>query len=651
MISVNNVGVYFGGQTLFDDVSFMINQGDRIGLVGKNGAGKSTLLRLISGEDVPNSGQVDKAKEVTIGYLTQDLDFDDTRTVIEEAESVFKEIKRIEHELEEIKTHLEETTDHASKNYLDMLDRLHDLENRFVHLDGNNYKQEIGKVLVGLGFDKKDFDKQTSTFSGGWRMRIELAKILLQKPDVILLDEPTNHLDIESIMWLEKWLRGYSGAVVLVSHDRTFLDTVCNRTIEIMGGKINDYKASYSKFMVLREERIIKQQQAKKNQDKYIEQTKELINKFRAKKNKAAFAQSLIKKLDKLEIIEVESVESSAMRLKFPPAPSSGKITLVAEHINKSYGEKEVLKDINLELVKQDRIAFVGKNGEGKTTFAKIIADNLQHEGKIELGHNVKVGYYAQNQSDLLEDDITVLKTIENAATQESSSSVRKLLGSFLFSGDAVEKKVKVLSGGERARLALCKLLLEPVNLLVMDEPTNHLDMQSKDILKSAMLAFDGTLIIVSHDRDFLQNLTKKVYEFKNHNIKEYIGDINSFLKERNLSDFNELEDLQLKNSNKVEAKSTSNKKVSYKQNKQLQKKIRMHQNRSKKLENEITELENKLKGFDEQLADPLKFKELSAQNGFFEVYEKDQNRLKALETEWEKVQTELEAVRNDTNS
>lgn len=645
MISANNISVYFGGQELFDNVSFMVNKGDRIGLVGKNGAGKSTLLRILSGEQSPNEGSISTPNESTLGYLRQDLEFEEGRTVQEEAELAFKEIKELEQKINAINFEMSERTDYESDAYMQLITDLNELNERFGLLGGYTIQSDMSQVLLGLGFELDDFSRQTNEFSGGWRMRLELAKILLSKPDVLLLDEPTNHLDIESIVWLEGWLKSYAGAVVLVSHDRTFLDAVTNRTIDLILGKANDYKASYSKYVELRKDRQEKQIQSKKNQDKEVKQTKMLIEKFRAKKSKAAFAQSLIKKLDKMDVIEVEQDETASMHFKFPPAPHSGKVTLKVNNVAKSYDELEVLKGINLLLERGEKIAFVGKNGEGKTTLAKVIVDAISYEGDVEYGHQVKMGYYAQNQSELLDENKTIIEVIEDAADEQSRPRVRDMLGSFLFSGDAAQKKVKVLSGGERARVALCKLLLEPVNLLIMDEPTNHLDMVSKDILKKALNKYDGTLIIVSHDRDFLQGLTQKVYEFKEQNIKEHLGDIHDFLNAKKVADFKQFE---LENKQKATTKKTqdSENKISYQERKQLDKDIKKTSNKVKSLERSVEALENELKELDTELAQPDRYKELSSQAGFFESYQDKQKQLEQHMMEWEEQLELLEKLK-----
>lgn len=635
MISANNISVYFGGQELFDNVSFMVNKGDKIGLVGKNGAGKSTLLKILSKEQVPNNGSISTPNESTVGYLKQDLDFEDGRTVQAEAEQAFSEIKKLERDIESINVEISQRQDYESDEYMQLLTQLNDLNERFGMLGGYTIQSEMSQVLLGLGFQITDFARLTNEFSGGWRMRLELAKILLSKPDVLLLDEPTNHLDIESIVWLEQWLKNYEGAILLVSHDRAFLDAVTNRTIELIFGKANDYKASYSKYIELRKERQEKQIQSKKNQDKQIQQTKMLIEKFRYKKNKAAFAQSLIKKLDKMDLIEVEQDETMSMHFRFPPAPHSGKVTLKANDISKSYDKLEVLKGLNLLIERGEKIAFVGKNGQGKTTLAKIIANTISFHGEVEYGYQVKVGYYAQNQSDLLDENKSILEVVDEAADEQNRPRVRDMLGAFLFGGDNVQKKIKVLSGGERARVALCKLLLEPVNLLIMDEPTNHLDMQSKDILKTALNNYDGTLIIVSHDRNFLQGLSQKVYEFKDKNIKEYLGDINDFLEQKELNDFKQFE-TQNARTKTVEKSTASENKMSYNAKKQLDRDIRKATNRIGKLEKQVDVLENELKQLDAQLAQPETFKELSSQNGFFESYQQQQSELNKRISEWE---------------
>jgi ATP-binding cassette subfamily F protein 3 len=646
MISANNISVYFGGQELFDDVSFMVNKGDRIGLVGKNGAGKSTLLRILSGEQKANEGSISTPNESTIGYLRQDLEFEEGRTVQEEAEQAFQEIKKLEQQITAVNLEMSERTDYESDGYMQLITDLNDLNERFGMLGGYTIQSEMSQVLIGLGFQLDDFERQTNEFSGGWRMRLELAKILLSKPDVLLLDEPTNHLDIESIVWLEGWLKNYSGAVVLVSHDRAFLDAVTNRTIDLILGKANDYKASYSKYVELRKDRQEKQIQSKKNQDKEIKQTKMLIEKFRAKKSKASFAQSLIKKLDKMDLIEVEQDETASMYFKFPPAPHSGKVTLKVSNASKNYDDLQVLKGVNLMLERGDKIAFVGKNGEGKTTLAKMIVDAIKYDGEIEYGYQVKVGYYAQNQSELLDENKSIFEVVEDAADEHSRPRVRDMLGSFLFSGDTVQKKVKVLSGGERARVALCKLLLEPVNLLIMDEPTNHLDMVSKDILKRALRNYDGTLIIVSHDRDFLEDLTEKVYEFKDKNIKEYLGDINDFLKEKKVQDFTQFE-LENKQKSKVKKSDDSANKQTFNERKQLDKDIRKLSNKVGQLERAVERLEKELKELDEELANPERYKELSSQKGFFESYQDKQNELNENMSSWEESLERLEELKH----
>jgi ATP-binding cassette subfamily F protein 3 len=622
----------------------MVNKGDKIGLTGKNGAGKSTLLKVLARDLTPNNGNVSVPNGIVVGFLRQDLEFEDGRTVLEEAQTSFEFLNDVEIRMNEANKQLTERTDYESDAYLDIINEFNVLEERFRMAGGHDTAAEISQVLSGLGFSQYDFERQTTEFSGGWRMRIELAKILLMKPELLLLDEPTNHLDIESIMWLERWLKNYSGAVVLVSHDRLFLDASTNRTIEVAFSKINDYKASYTKYLTLREDRVEKQIQAKKNQDKYIEETKILINKFRAKKNKASFAQSLIKKLDKLEIIQVEQEDVARMQFRFSPAPHSGKMSLEVKNVSKSYGDLNVLDKINLEIVRGDKLAFVGKNGEGKSTLAKMIVKELDFTGDIQLGHQVKMGYYAQNQAEFLDENLTVLETIEQAATEDTAGRVRSILGSFLFSNDEVKKKVKVLSGGERARVALCKLLLEPYNLLVMDEPTNHLDITSKELLKKALNNYDGSLIVVSHDREFLQGLTQKVYEFKNQNIKEYVGDIDTFLSEKDLENFKELESSQKEQKKTKHDKSVDQ--LSYADQKNQQKKLKKLQNRISKLEKQIEILDKSQKQIDADLAIPEKFSVLSKKEGFFAEYENNQLRLQELEVEWAQAAEQFEAIK-----
>ena len=646
MISVNNISLYFGGQSIFNEVSFVVNKTDKIGLVGKNGAGKSTLLKILSNEQNLNNGNISSPNEIKLGYLKQDLDFVDGKTVLEDAQSAFTEINKLEKRLEYFNIQFNKRTDYESQEYLELINQFNETEERFRLLGGHEINSEISQVLNGLGFSQYDFCRQTSEFSGGWRMRVELAKILLKKPDILLLDEPTNHLDIESIIWLERWLKNYNGAIVLVSHDKQFLDSITNRTIEIAFGKINDYKSPYSKYLDLRQDRIQKQIQAKKNQEKYIKETQDLINKFRAKKNKAAFAQTLVRKLEKLEIIDVEKEDLGRVNFRFPPAPHSGKVSLSLKNIGKKYDDLIVLENVDLEIVKCEKIAFVGKNGEGKSTLAKIIVNEIDFSGCLVLGHQIKVGYYAQNQAEFLDDSKTILETIYDAADESTSPKVRNILGSFLFSDDTVDKKIKVLSGGERARVALCKLLLEPVNLLVMDEPTNHLDIKSKELLKQALVEYDGSLIIVSHDREFLQGLTKKVYEFKDRNIKEYLGDINHFLKEKKIENFKQLEASQLKQKQKTKKGDSANK-ILYQEKKEKDRKIKKISNQINKLEKQIDIMEKELKEIDFLLINPDKFKEISKNQDFFTEYEKKQQNLKDSEKKWENLNLQLESLKN----
>lgn len=625
MLNVHNLSVSFQGEYLFEEVAFMLNAGDRVGLIGKNGAGKSTMLKLLSRELKPDSGTIAADKDVRIGFLKQDIDFVKGRTILKEAYQAFGEIKTLEQKLDDIHHQIETRTDYESESYHNLLDMLSDYTHRFDLIGGYQYQGETEKVLLGLGFQRSDFDKLTDSFSGGWRMRIELAKLLLQNNDILLLDEPTNHLDIESIIWLEQFLTTYSGAVVIVSHDKMFLDNVTNRTIEISVGKIYDYPKPYSKFLELRQEIREQQLASQKNQEKKIQQTEKLIEKFRAKASKASMAQSLIKKLDKIDRIEVDEEDNAVMNVRFPVSVTPGKVVLEIDDVSKSYGEKEVLSHVSLLVERGSKIAFVGQNGQGKTTLAKMIIGETAYQGTIKLGHNVQLGYFAQNQADYLDGELTVLDTMFHAADDTNRMKIRDILGSFLFRGDEVDKKVKVLSGGERNRLALAKMLLSDFNVLVMDEPTNHLDIKSKNVLKKALQQFEGTLIIVSHDRDFLQGLTDKVYEFKNKNIKEYLGDIDFYLEQRAVANFREME--QQKETLFAPTKAAANaEKLSFEQQKQQ----KAAQNKLNKIENQIAALEEELKQMDVQMG-------LGVQsNDYYKEYEQKKKMLEELMTEWE---------------
>lgn len=635
MLNVHNLSVSFMGTDLFSGITFKLNKGDRIGLIGKNGAGKSTLLKVLSKDIETSGGTMAFDKDIRMGFLRQDIDFVAGRTILEEAYQAFVEIKEIEVKLDEINTQLATRTDYESDGYSQLIIDLTDYTERYELLGGYNYQGDTEKILQGLGFQREDFDKLTDTFSGGWRMRIELAKLLLQNNDILLLDEPTNHLDIESIIWLENFLKGYSGAIVLVSHDKMFLDNVTNRTIEISLGQIYDYKKPYSEFLVLRGEIKEKQLQAQKNQEKEIKQKQHLINKFKAKASKASMAQSLMKQLDKVELIEVDQDDNQAMSLRFAISKDPGKIIIEAENLSKSYGDKHVLSNVDLLIERNSKIAFVGQNGQGKSTLAKMMVNEIPFEGNLKLGHNVEIGYFAQNQSEHLPPEKTVLEIMEDAATDGNRMRVRDMLGSFLFGGDAVDKKAKVLSGGERNRLALCKLLLAPFNVLIMDEPTNHLDIASKNVLKQALNQFNGTLIVVSHDRDFLQGLTSTVYGFKDKVIKEYLGDIDYFLEQHKIENLREAEKRTV-----VKVDKTSNKSAAKQGSRAQEKDLKKLNNKLSRIETEIADLEKEIKKIDLELAQ--NYDEVSSQPNFFEKYKGKKAALDALMADWEKIEGQI---------
>ncbi len=636
MLNIHNLTVSFGGEDLFSKITFKLEKGNRVGLVGKNGAGKSTLLKVISGDIENDGGTLALEKEVKIGFLRQDIDFVQGRTILEEAYQAFEEIVDLESKLAQINEELATRTDYESDYYTQLILDLDTVSTRYELLGGYNYQGDTEKILQGLGFQRTDFDKLTDTFSGGWRMRIELAKLLLQKNDILLLDEPTNHLDIESIIWLENFLKSYAGAIVLVSHDKMFLDNVTNRTIEISLGKIYDYKKPYSQYLVLRQEIREKQLQSQKNQDKEIKAKQQLIEKFRAKANKASMAQSLIKQLDKVERIEVDVEDNAVMNVKFGVSKQPGKVVVETKALSKSYGDKQVLSDVNLLIERSAKIAFVGQNGQGKSTLAKMMVNEIDYDGAIKLGHNVEIGYFAQNQAEYLDGEKTLLATMEDAANDGNRMRVRDMLGSFLFGGDDVEKKVKVLSGGERNRLAICKMLLSPFNVLIMDEPTNHLDISSKNVLKKALQQFEGTLILVSHDRDFLQGLTDKVFGFKDKVIKEYLGDIDYFLEEHKLENLREAE-----KKTKVHMPKSS-KKEAHSLNRQQEKALKQLKNKLSKIENEISTVEKEILNMDAELSE-------ASESGmptvsFFEKYQEKKDLLELLMEDWGALDDEVGA-------
>lgn len=641
MISVEGLTVEFGGFTLFDDISFVVNKKERIALVGKNGAGKSTMLKTFAGLQAPTRGNISYPKDITIGYLPQHMTLKEGNTVFEEASLAFEHIQKMEAELEEVNKQLAERTDYESEAYHNLIEKSTYLHEQFLMAGGTNFQAEIEKTLIGLGFTRTDFERPTSEFSGGWRMRIELAKLLLQRPDVLLLDEPTNHLDIESIQWLENFLATRANAVVLVSHDRAFLDAVTQRTIEISLGRIYDYKVPYSKYVELRKEHREQQMRAFENQQKQIQKTEDFIERFRYKATKAVQVQSRIKQLDKLERLEVDDEDNAMLSLKFPPAPRSGSYPVIAENVEKSYGDHLIFKDVTLTINRGDKVAFVGKNGEGKSTLVKCIMGETDFKGKLELGHNVKIGYFAQNQAQLLDEDKTVFETIDYVAVGDIRTKIRDILGAFMFGGEASDKKVKVLSGGERSRLAMIRLLLEPVNLLILDEPTNHLDMKSKDVLKDALKEFDGTVIVVSHDRDFLNGLVDKVYEFGNQQVREHLGGIYEFLERKKMDSLKELEMPSAQSAKDVEEKSKeqiSGNKLSYEERKELSRQIKRIEKQIADIEASIEQKEKEIADIENRLASP----EGAADPSLFEKHGFLTKELSENMEQWERLTMEL---------
>ncbi|MDD4489636.1 MAG: ABC-F family ATP-binding cassette domain-containing protein [Paludibacter sp.] len=646
MISIEQLRVEFGGTPLFDDIGFLINPKDRIALVGKNGAGKTTLLKLISGKMSPTKGRIVLPKDMTIGYLPQHMIHNEGTTVMQETEKAFEHIKELKQDIDRMATELATRTDYDSEDYHRVIEKLAHTQEYLQIVDGGNYQAEIEKTLTGLGFERTDFSRPCAEFSGGWRMRIELAKIILQQPDLLLLDEPTNHLDIESIQWFESFLIASGSAVVLVSHDRAFIDAVTTRTIEISLGKIYDYQVNYSKYVELRKERHEQQVRAYENQQKMIRDTEEFIERFRYKATKSVQVQSRIKQLEKLERLEVDQEDNSRLNLKFPPAPHSGIIPVEIEHLSKAYGDHLVLDNIGMIINRGEKVAFVGKNGEGKSTLVKCIMNEISFSGKLKLGHQVKIGYFAQNQAALLDENLTVFQTIDHVAVGDIRTKIRDILGAFMFGGEASDKKVKVLSGGERSRLAMIRLLLEPVNLLILDEPTNHLDMRSKDVLKEAIKAFNGTAIIVSHDREFLDGLVTKVYEFGNKKVREHLGGIYDFLQYKKMQNLQELEinTLQQKKEAVQEEKTSSENKLNYEARKELSKKIRKAEKEVTDVEMQIAALETEIKQMETVLQQPEK----ASDSEFIMLFQKKQRELEQKLYEWEILSETLEELKNN---
>lgn len=644
MISIQNLSVEFNSTALFSGVNFVINKRDKIALVGKNGAGKSTMLKIIAGLQEPTGGVVAAQKDITIGYLPQQMILTDERSVVEEVRTVFGKLDEMKASLARMNTELAERTDYESESYAELIDRISNLSDLVQMEESENGEAELEKTLLGLGFVRSDFDRNTSEFSGGWRMRIELAKLLLMRPDVLLLDEPTNHLDIESIQWLETFLKQKANVVVLVSHDRAFIDNVTNRTLEISCGKVYDYQVNYSKYVVLHQERIEQQMRAYENQQKQIQQTERFIERFRYKATKSVQVQSRIKQLEKIEEIEVDEVDNSRLNLKFPPAPRSGDYPVICEGVAKKYGDHTVFSNVDLTIKRGEKVAFVGKNGEGKSTLVKCIMNEIPHDGNLKIGHNVKIGYFAQNQASLLDGEITVFDTIDQVAVGDIRTKIRDILGAFMFGGEASDKKVKVLSGGEKTRLAMIRLLLEPVNLLILDEPTNHLDMKTKDVLKQAIADFDGTVIVVSHDRDFLDGLVEKVYEFGGGKVREHLGGIYDFLQHKQMESLRELEkSVPSKTDNdQIQEPAVSSGKQSYAEKKEFEKQIRKAERLVKDAEAKVSQLEAELKVVEDKLAAG------ATDNDLFERHGEVSKSLDAAMSEWEDATMELENLKNN---
>lgn len=644
MISIQNLSVEFNSTALFSGVNFVINKRDKIALVGKNGAGKSTMLKIIAGLQEPTGGVVAAQKDITIGYLPQQMILTDERSVVEEVRTVFGKLDKMKASLARMNTELAERTDYESESYAELIDRISNLSDLVQMEESENGEAELEKTLLGLGFVRSDFDRNTSEFSGGWRMRIELAKLLLMRPDVLLLDEPTNHLDIESIQWLETFLKQKANVVVLVSHDRAFIDNVTNRTLEISCGKVYDYQVNYSKYVVLHQERIEQQMRAYENQQKQIQQTERFIERFRYKATKSVQVQSRIKQLEKIEEIEVDEVDNSRLNLKFPPAPRSGDYPVICEGVAKKYGDHTVFSNVDLTIKRGEKVAFVGKNGEGKSTLVKCIMNEIPYDGNLKIGHNVKIGYFAQNQASLLDGEITVFDTIDQVAVGDIRTKIRDILGAFMFGGEASDKKVKVLSGGEKTRLAMIRLLLEPVNLLILDEPTNHLDMKTKDVLKQAIADFDGTVIVVSHDRDFLDGLVEKVYEFGGGKVREHLGGIYDFLQHKQMESLRELEkSVPSKTDNdQIQEPAVSSGKQSYAEKKEFEKQIRKAERLVKDAEAKVSQLEEELKVVEDKLAAG------ATDNDLFERHGEVSKSLDAAMSEWEDATMELENLKNN---